>query len=409
MIQPRLGYLFVLSVPMCAAVATPRGLEFGGLNYTGWLWLGMLVLGVLLIMIEKAIFRDQRCVRFPVIPWAAYFGFNWISLIWADDFGARNVQDAMQVSMPLVIGAAASMFIETSGQLRALQRVFVISMLPLFVSLIIWKLDLMPSLDFDTGMRPLGLTVGLVGCVFLAMAPPKYLLAVAGWAVSLAICFASGGRTVTLSILALPMLHPRIGTKLGRVVLCVLMLVLAVVVFHSDSFQQRFFYSGHGTLEDLMAGDVRGSGRFDAWPKILDHAMLNPWLGHGIGSAYDYVAIVWPGMNHVQNDYLRVFYETGVVGFVIFILVAIWQTISLFGHVRSSTGLVQQTFLAAWLGWLLFLINATTGNPISYNLWFMNPLFALMGAAYGVHALQSDASSSVSPDPQDNLHFYDQA
>ncbi|WP_442511041.1 O-antigen ligase family protein [Novipirellula sp. SH528] len=407
MTQPRLGYLYVLSLPICAAIATPRGLEIAGQNYTGWLWLGLLVLGVLLMLIDKAIFGDQRWVRFPVIPWVAFFGFNWISLLWADDFGSRNIQDAMQVSMPLIAGAAASMFIETNAQLRTLQRIFLFSMLPLLVSLIIWRLDLMPSLDFDTGMRPLGLTVGLVGCVMLAMAPPRYLFAFAGWGASLAICFASGGRTVTLSILALPMLHPRMGTKLGRVALCAVMLVLAVAVFHSETFQQRFFYSGHGTLEDLMAGDVRGSGRFDAWPKIFDHAMLTPWLGHGIGSAYDYVAIVWPGMNHVQNDYLRVFYETGVVGFTIFVFVAIWQTISLFLRVRSSTGLVQQTYLAAWLGWLLFLINATTGNPISYNLWFMNPLFVLMGAAYGVDALQRDESSPNTIDPSDDPYLHD--
>jgi hypothetical protein len=30
------------------------------------------------------------------------------------------------------------------------------------------------------------------------------------------------------------------------------------------------------------------------------------------------------------------------------------------------------------------MISALTDNTLSYNLWYMNPLFAVMGAAYGV-------------------------
>jgi len=32
---------------------------------------------------------------------------------------------------------------------------------------------------------------------------------------------------------------------------------------------------------------------------------------------------------------------------------------------------------------VVFWINAATDNPVGYNLWYMDPLFALIGAAYG--------------------------
>jgi len=45
---------------------------------------------------------------------------------------------------------------------------------------------------------------------------------------------------------------------------------------------------------------------------------------------------------------------------------------------------VRYAFAAALLGWFVFLISACTDNPLIYAVWFTNPLFALMGAAYGV-------------------------
>lgn len=389
MTPPRIGYMYVLCIPLSAAIATPRGLEIAGLNYTGWLWLAIYAIGVLLIVIEKGIFRDERLIHFPLLPWGIFYAYNWISLIWCEKMGFRNIQDALQLSMPLVAGAAASLFVDKTSQLRTIRFVFGISIIPLAISLAIWMLDLMPSLDFHTGMRPLGLTVGLVGCVFLAEVPPRFLLAGLGWGCCLVIGFLSGGRTATLSAVVLPIFHPRLGGPIERVLIISLLIAVSTIIFYSDEFQKRFFYSGRGTISDVMSGELRGSGRFDAWPKIQEEANRRAWFGHGVGTAYEFVAIVWPGMNHVQNDYLRVYFESGMVGFTIFILVALWQTVNLFLCIQRSTGIVQRFFVAAWLGWLLFLMNATTGNPISYNLWFMNPLFVLMGAAYGVHAMQT--------------------
>ena len=72
------------------------------------------------------------------------------------------------------------------------------------------------------------------------------------------------------------------------------------------------------------------------------------------------------------------------VGLGLFLGVMAWQMLDVTSQIGQSDGYTQWAFVASFLGLMLFLIMAMTDNPILYNLWFMNPLFAVMGAAYGV-------------------------
>ena len=45
------------------------------------------------------------------------------------------------------------------------------------------------------------------------------------------------------------------------------------------------------------------SGRFEAWPLILEEALQHAWLGHGVGTAQRFVPEVWPGVVAPHNDY----------------------------------------------------------------------------------------------------------
>jgi O-antigen ligase len=91
-------------------------------------------------------------------------------------------------------------------------------------------------------------------------------------------------------------------------------------------------------------------------------------------------------MHHVHCDYLRVFFELGCVGLICFLATFLWQGLRLLLNAQRTEGVAGQAFAAAFLGMVVFALNATTGNPLAYNVWFMNPLFALIGAAYGVAA-----------------------
>ena len=69
---------------------------------------------------------------------------------------------------------------------------------------------------------------------------------------------------------------------------------------------------------------------------------------------------------------------------LLFVSVLVWQAHRLRMEIARSSGPTRQAFAAAWLGLAGFLILAISDNPLVYNLWYMNPLFALLGAAYGV-------------------------
>jgi hypothetical protein len=49
-------------------------------------------------------------------------------------------------------------------------------------------------------------------------------------------------------------------------------------------------------------------------------------------------------------------------------------------------------------GWDLF-ISSCTDNTITYHIYFTNPLFAILGAAYGVVAAESEPATVGSPSP----------
>ena len=377
-----MGFFYVLSVPIAAGLGAINIDEILGFSYTGWMWAASLIVGILLVQVDMALVRPLR-VAFPCAPWLLWFGFVWLSLLWSADAGRQNLQEAIQISMPLLVGMASSMFVTSEAQLKTLLRVIRLTLVLSGVSLVLMLMTEPPG--NDGGDRVLAMTAALIGCVFIAGSPRQRLVPLLGWAACLAMTVLTGSRMATVALLVVPVLHPLYGRVLrGAIVAGVL--AIAAILFHMPVFQERFFSSGYGTLEQLFAGEVNllGSGRFAAWPMILDEAWRHPVVGAGVGSAHVFVPTLWPEMHQVHNDYLRIGFELGIVGLGLFLGVMAWQMLDVTRQIGESDGYTQWAFVASFLGLMLFLIMAITDNPILYNLWFMNPLFAVMGAAYGV-------------------------
>jgi O-antigen ligase len=148
-------------------------------------------------------------------------------------------------------------------------------------------------------------------------------------------------------------------------------------------------------MEDVLGDDFDSAGRFDAWPEVWQESQKNPVLGAGVGVSRQFVPTIWPDMYHVHNDYLRVIFELGWVGLAIFVSVYVWQLYALWEPARMTTGILRSAFVAAWLGFWMLLITSATDNTIIYNLFYTDPLFAMLGAAWGVYAQeQSTAEAS---------------
>lgn len=385
----RWGRCFVWLTPIFAGISCVPNLELGGARYTGWLWMILLAIAVGLYATRQTA-GAAASVAVPGRMWLVWAAYLWCSLIWCDPWGRMNIQQACQITMPLMISAVSAHYIRSESDLKNLLKYFYLALLPLGLTILLTRLE---SSDV-TGMRDAAMTVALVGCVFLAGIRRRPIPAYVGWVACIVLAAFSLSRMAAIALLLAIVFHP-LYRGLGRRALAVAALAgLGLALFYSPAFQERTFYSGSGTLTDLIQGDgVDTSGRNVAWPDIWEEAWKRPIFGAGVGSSAAFVETVWPGVTHPHNDYLRIGFELGLTGLAIFVLAIIWQLNDLVRMARESSGLLQQTSAACVLGIVFFLLVATTDNPLVYNLWYTDPLFALIGGAYGAAAACSPEAS----------------
>jgi O-antigen ligase len=386
--------LYVLSIPIGAGIGAARGVQIAGFNYTGWLWLAYLAAGVMVLLTDRAMTFPRRPIAFPYGPWLPWVGLVWLSILWLRDPVGVGVQDAMQVTMPVLCAVVASIFVTTERQIQFLVRSFLVTLVLLYLTVLMARVGEFDDVDFSTAMRPLGMTAALISAICLAQ-PWKARWRYFGWGLCLVVGLLTQARIITVSMIVLPLLNPVAKGMFKRIALGASLAVLSVAVFYSSAFQARFFYSGSGTLTDVLQGKVDTSGRFEAWPDVWNEAWRHPIQGSGIGSTHAFVSHIWDDVNLVHCDFLRVGFELGLVGVALFILVFSWQTWDLWRGTRTTSGWTRAAFGGALMGMIVFWVNAATDNPLGYNLWYMDPLFALIGAAYGVARAEAMASSAA--------------
>jgi hypothetical protein len=375
----RLGLLYVMSVPYVAGVASIGDWRIAGFRYTGFVWAAMLAGGGLLILGRK-----WRRLRFPVVLWLPWFAFVPLSLAWSAGHGLGNFQDALQIVTPLVVGIVASMAVEREAELRRLRRAFMHCMAIAWAGYAFWVSSL--SGEMEVAFRPMALTACFAGCIFVASLQEEPLWSLTGWGACLALAFLGGSRVATFALLVVWAACPLLGRLPVRLIVLAVVAAAALALFFTGVFQERFFGPEGGGLSQVAAGDFDSGGRFETWPLIWHEAREHLVLGHGVGESRGYVAQVWPGTDKPHNDYLRIIFEQGIVGIALFVGVAVAQIWALRQLVARHRGEVRMAFASAYLGLIVLLVVAFTDNPISYGVWYMHPLFAVLGAAYGVAA-----------------------
>jgi O-antigen ligase len=395
-----IGLAYVLFVPLLAGIATIRGVDIAGFNYAGVIWVVAFLAGMALLLVHLVGHTGER-VYFPTAAWLVWVIYLFMSLLWVDRVTYLQVQAALQMAMPILVGTLASLFIRTRDQLTLLIRAYAVTLglLALFVVAGLAGLVSLNELDpVFVAVRSVALTAVVIGGLFIAGADQRPGRSWAMWGAALAICVVTGSRMASLAALALPVLNPVTRQPLRKLIAVVAVLVVGLIVWSTPSFQERFFRGESGDFGAILEGDFDSAGRFDSWPYVLHEAVKEPWLGHGVGSVQVFLPAVWEEVVHPHNDYLRVLYELGGVGLAILLVAVFWQLWVVGRAVRHTNGVVRQAFGGAWLGLVAFLLIATTDNPIVYHVWYMNPIFALVGAANAVAGERARiASTAVGP------------
>lgn len=386
--MPGLGTLFVLCVPIFAGICAVRGesLAIGGFQYSGFLWSGVLLTGLVLLVIEMGT-RPQHYATFPVTPWLAWLALVAVSFCWMEDPAVPQIREAVQLGMPVLMGVIASVFVRSRARLTQLIHAFYYAMPILWIVTAMWAgLSLEQEIrdDVYVEVRWVGFAAVVPAALFITETKRHLARGWIGWAICLGVTVATGSRMASLATLLLPIVNPVTRNPLRKLAVLGVIGLIGVGLLSTPIFQERFFKGETGGVDKISQGEFDSAGRFDVWPLILDEALERPWLGHGVGTVQRIVPLLWTEVYHPHNDYLRLGYELGIVGICVFLSALFWQIWNLGQMVRRTDGVVQQAFAAAWLGLVVFLPIAFTGNPITYILPYMNPLFALMGAAYTV-------------------------
>jgi hypothetical protein len=388
-----IGAAFALSIPVAAAIVHIDFGNIGGLNFGGWVWTGYLLVAILVILRHVS---KGSGVSFPCAPWFAWLGLVWISIAWLDGPRGRGVQDALQISSPVVMGIVGSLCIRTPEQLRTLLRITAAMAAMLATIFVARRVGVLHQGEDPAENRVMAITLALAGSVLLAGFPQRKVWPLIGWAGCVVLGLVSGSRMATMALVWLPIFHPGYRGITWRLLIAAAALVVAIGLFYTPYFQTRFFYTGSGTLQDLMRGEFLSYGRFETWPEIWDEAWKRPMLGAGVGSTFTFVPTVWERMHHIHNDYLRVGFELGLVGLTLWLTVLLWQLLDLRRWINRTQGVLQHAFKASLLALVAFATIAATDNILIYNAIYTNAWFVVMGAAYGVLRSTSGHSDKLS-------------
>jgi putative inorganic carbon (hco3(-)) transporter len=159
--------------------------------------------------------------------------------------------------------------------------------------------------------------------------------------------------------------------------------------------------------------------RLSQWYAGWEMFLNNPLLGVGIGNynaAYDdYRLVQWPvALGHAHNHYLTIAAESGLLGFVFYILFWVVAFRTCAAVIRSAPGRLERAIAVGILGCLtafathnLFDVLFVHGMGVTIGLL----LTLLYGVSYGVSARQSSPASTTagsphvpSPHGTDGLH-----
>lgn len=164
-------------------------------------------------------------------------------------------------------------------------------------------------------------------------------------------------------------------------------IALNIVLWHSTTLQERVFRTTdldpNASIVELLS-DVHTSGRLAVWAIGFDEYLShNKFIGQGIGSNDRlYAGMFQFNVGTVaHNEYLRVLYDTGAIGLLLFLL-ANYSMFRTAHRLRSHIN--PDVLLYRRIGYILFVVYlfvAITNNPLEYYVVFSQYIFFILAAA----------------------------
>jgi O-antigen ligase len=212
------------------------------------------------------------------------------------------------------------------------------------------------------------------------------------WAIMAAIPVIAVTRTaIAVNGLTLPLTFAPLSTLKRFIILC-LIVIVGIGIFYTPRIQKKMFYSGRGTLEDVKweNQDFATSGRSYMWSKMWERIDEQPLLGYGANASESFISKLTRGLKHPHNDWLRLLFDFGYVGVVIFALSLLMQALHAYRMAKRTFGDISLLFYAGASSFLSFILFMFTDNIILYAAFFGNLQFMILGLAYAAQATAAE-------------------
>jgi O-antigen ligase len=171
---------------------------------------------------------------------------------------------------------------------------------------------------------------------------------------------------------------------LGTLILAIGAGAFAIALANDQPLYDRFFKED-ATLQ-VGGVAINTTGRTKIWNLLLT-TLGDDWVfGKGVSSSEDIINHWMPQIGHPHNDYLRFYYDQGVLGlglWLSFIAAFVYRTA---GNLRRSIQNRAPDYpqhLAALLALTAVSISMLTDNSYCYE-FVMIPLGIIMGSSLGV-------------------------
>jgi hypothetical protein len=274
------------------------GSEFAFYSIGGFAWVIALAFAAMI-----TIARANR-ITFPIGIW----------LLWAcvvvgygitSDFA--NLQRSTMLLCPILVGIATSTARIDDTQAAAFILLMKVVLL-ILISIIVVLTGLLITgvLPGTTGFAPQAITTLLFSALFIANYSYGNVRDIFWYlgAASIPIIALTRGPMI-ITGLSLPFSFSPIKLQM-RMLLLAIVTIAGIALFFSPRVQQKFFYSGEGTIEDLQdEKKVSTSGRRRMAEHLVIEIARKPIFGHGANASEQFIANLTGGITHPHNDWLR--------------------------------------------------------------------------------------------------------
>jgi len=373
---------FIYLIALNTVIAGLGGLKVFGFAFHGWSWIISLFISLFLFFGGKGRAHTLIYIWFPWIVWV---------LIKTDFSDLLSIQRCLLLLTPIIVFFATikSHYIKIRHIKNAYLMVFGGSWLVCLIYSLCVVLQV--SINKKYGGAGQAMTFELIAIAALGYIRINKIVGFLGFITSLIYCVIFDARIEVLAIILISSVAFPGFAKRRKIILFILGFFLAGAIFYSSPVQREIFWKGEGTICDLFSFNpkiVKSSGRLTNWP-VYFQGIKNIWIGEGCGSSMDYGLKTFRSKkwSHPHNEFIRVIFEFGIIGFILLIL-PFSYIFSKLTVINKKKGIERKSKELEWVGFVsrygllsLFLISLTD-NVLLYGAFFGNLLFVTIGANF---------------------------